>query len=117
MKMKNSRQLLDILPKGADITILASHIHSYMEYDFHGIPVYVTGEAGAPREDVSRPSYGYISVECGADDCHLSHINLGYIPTGDLYIEKFVLIYFYWFWPVLSLLVGMIYLRLWRRCH
>jgi len=114
MTMEASEQLHDILPEEADITMFASHFHGYMEYDFHGIPVYVTGEAGAPSKNVP-PSYGYISLECTPNDCELTHVNTGYISRGDLYLEKFILIYCYYFWPFLSLLAGALAIYFYRK--
>lgn len=108
MSAAQSEKLYQVLSRYPNVTILASHDHTYREYSFNGIPVYVTGEAGAPQHR-SPPSYGYILMECGRENCRLTHRVLGYIPPRD-YLERRAFTDLYWAWPLLSLLaaVGML---------
>ncbi len=48
-------KMLDVLQKHNVTALFASHIHAYLEGDVDGIPLYITGGAGADRDEPMGP--------------------------------------------------------------
>lgn len=105
MPTGQSDTLHEFLAPHPNVTLLASHDHIYKEFNFQGIPVFVTGEAGAPQRR-DPPLYGYILLECSLENCKLTHRELGFIASAGEGRKK-VFVDFYRGWPVMALISGL----------
>lgn len=90
-----SKELYQMISVHPNATILASHIHELKQYDFHGIPVFISGAAGAPQH-LDPPLYGYFLLQCTPEKCRLERIDLGPVSPSDLFIEKIFLLHCYY---------------------
>jgi 3',5'-cyclic AMP phosphodiesterase CpdA len=103
MNERRTRQLEDVIaPYRERLTIIASDIHTHRELDYHGIPLYITGEAGAPQK-VSPPVYGWLLFECGRDDCQITRVNMGFIPHDTRIPGPALAAYWFYGLPALAL--------------
>jgi hypothetical protein len=106
MNERRTRQLEEVIaPYRQRLTIIASDIHTHRELDYGGIPLYITGEAGAPQK-TSPPVYGWLLLECAQDDCKITHVNMGFLPR-DTRIPGPALSS-YWFYGLPSLALASI---------
>jgi len=110
-----SKELLQLLSVHPNLTILASHIHELKEYDFHGIPVFISGAAGAPQR-LDPPLYGYFLLQCSLENCQPERMELGSIPPSGFFSEKSLLLkYYYVELTGIILAAGLLARYQWRR--
>ena len=62
MNKKQGAELLDMLKEYRATAIFCSHIHSYYEWDWNGIPIYVSGGGGASQDKDRVPMYHFMGV-------------------------------------------------------
>lgn len=62
MNKKQGGELLDMLKEYRATAIFCSHIHSYYEWNWNGIPIYVSGGGGAPQSKNRAPMYHFLGV-------------------------------------------------------
>ena len=58
--------MMNALKKHGVTALFAGHIHSYLEDQIDGIPIYITGGAGADRDEPMGP-FHYLLCTVGAD--------------------------------------------------
>jgi 3',5'-cyclic AMP phosphodiesterase CpdA len=101
MNTQETQALAAVIAGHPVVGILASHRHLYQELNFNGIPLYVTGQAGAPQAS-SPPAYGYILLDCTSDSCNLQRRPLSAVPP-DNRLKNMILYDYYASLPLLSL--------------
>jgi len=111
LSKKETRQLMKVLHRYPVDAVFASHLHSYVNYTHEGIPVYITGEAGAPQ-DRNPPIYGYVLLHIKNDNFSVEHIEMENVTNWD-YFEYVFLVALFPVWPWASLsFFGMLCLTL-----
>jgi len=108
LSLEETGRLMEVVHRYPVSAIFSSHIHDYMSYQYEGIPVYITGEAGAPqKKDI--PNYGYLLLRVQDGRYRVERVALGNISDRDR-LERILLVKCYGFWPALT--IGLLLLPL-----
>jgi 3',5'-cyclic AMP phosphodiesterase CpdA len=59
--------LLELLKQYNTSAIFCSHIHSFYEWEWNGIPIWVSGGGGASQDEDKPPLYHYLEVSVSGD--------------------------------------------------
>ncbi len=117
LSLEQTGRLMEVAHRYPVSAIFSSHIHDYMAFSYEGIPVYITGEAGAPqKKDI--PSYGYLLLRVQDGQYQAQRVVLGNIPNQDR-LEKYLLLAWYRYWPAtaIGLVVVVVVLIFSRMAH
>jgi Icc-related predicted phosphoesterase len=79
---KDADALFDVLTKHRVTAVFAGHLHGHAEYDFHGIPVYITGGAGESKAPEEYHHYLVCSVAADGS-CQVERRDIPHRPNDD----------------------------------
>ncbi len=81
MDKQDGRKLFDLLVKYNVTTIYCSHIHDYYEWEYEGVPIYVSGGAGARQSRNRPPTYHYLEVVVAKDGKIMTTLREVFLPN------------------------------------
>jgi predicted phosphodiesterase len=111
LSLEETSSLMQVIHHYQVAAIFAGHFHGYKNYEYEGIPVYVSGEAGAIQVR-QPPDFGYLLLHVENREYRVDHVQLGNIFDWDIF-EYYCLVVLHSYWPFICALCFAILIIMW----